>query len=129
MIYLLDTNVLIASSIAEHEHHDRASIWLATVDQFAVCPIVEGALMRFMLRMGESPPAAEALLGRVHTHERSVFWPDDASYSDVDLRDLWGHRHVTDVYLAALAFSQGGRLATFEKGLASLRPTQTLLIP
>ena len=53
MTYLLDANVLIALTVAEHEHHERASTWAATVNRFAVCPIVEGALVRFLVRTGE----------------------------------------------------------------------------
>ena len=53
MTYLLDANVLIALTVAEHEHHDRASTWAATINGFAVCPIVEGALVRFLVRTGE----------------------------------------------------------------------------
>lgn len=41
---LLDANanVLIALTIAEHDHHDRASAWARDVVQFATCPVVEG---------------------------------------------------------------------------------------
>ena len=49
---LLDANVLVALTLAEHVHHERASVWLSGVDRFAVCPVVEGALLRFLLRMG-----------------------------------------------------------------------------
>jgi len=49
---LLDADVLIALTVAEHEHHDRSIDWMAGVDIFAVFPIVEGALIRFLLRMG-----------------------------------------------------------------------------
>ncbi|MGB3685741.1 MAG: TA system VapC family ribonuclease toxin [Ornithinimicrobium sp.] len=129
MIYLLDANVLIASSIAEHEHHDRVAVWLSSIDHFALCPIVEGALARFLLRIGETPAAAEELLARVHADQRCTFWPDDTSYRDVDLRDLQGHRQVTDAYLATLAHANGGRLATLDERLASIRPHGTLLIP
>ena len=51
---LLDANVLIALTVQEHEHHERSAVWAATVDRFAVCPIVEGALVRFLVRLGES---------------------------------------------------------------------------
>ena len=52
--FLLDANALIALTIAEHEHHERASDWLATVEAFAVSPVVEGALVRFLVRIGEA---------------------------------------------------------------------------
>jgi len=127
--YLLDANVLIALSVAEHEHHDRAGNWLAGVDAFALCPVVEGSLVRFALRMGESTATTSMMVQGVLAHPRCQFWPDDLSYRDVDLADLRGHRQVTDVYLAALAAAHGGRLATFDQALATLRPDTTLLIP
>lgn len=127
--YLLDANVLIALTVAEHEHHDRASDWLAGVPAFAVCPVVEGALMRFVLRMGESITTTTALLESVRAHPRCHFWPDDISYRDVALTDLHGHRQVTDAYLAELATAHGGQLATFDQALSMLRPASTLAIP
>lgn len=129
MTYLLDANVLVALSVAEHEHHDRASEWLAGVTTFAVCPVVEGALVRFLLRLGESPTTAAALLGRIRTHPHCVFWPDDLSYRDVDIADLHGHRQVTDVYLAELAAAHEGTLATFDVAVTSRRPAATFAIP
>ncbi|HEX6056968.1 MAG TPA: hypothetical protein VFY98_14230 [Intrasporangium sp.] len=74
---------------------------------FAVCPMVEGALLRFLLRMGESSDTAVRILQGVHSHPRVSFWPDNVSYLDLDCNDLRGHRQVTDVYLAGLAASQG----------------------
>lgn len=126
--YLLDANVAIALTIAEHEHHDRASDWLAGVASFAVCPVVEGALMRFVMRLGESGATARALAEGLRSHPRAEFWPDDVSYADIQLADLRGHRQVTDAYIAALAGSHGGLLATMDSGLAALRPAMVELI-
>ena len=60
--YLLDANVLIALTIEEHEHHRRVSTWLANVERVALCPLVEGALFRFLVRIGESVGAASEVL-------------------------------------------------------------------
>ncbi|HEX5970028.1 MAG TPA: PIN domain-containing protein [Intrasporangium sp.] len=111
------------------EHHDRASTWLARVDRFAVCPVVEGALLRFLLRMDESSDRAVRILEGVRSHPRASFWPDNVSYLDLDCNDIRGHRQVIDVYLAGLAASQGGRLATFDCALGQHRPDDTHLIP
>lgn len=127
--YLLDANVLIALSVAEHEHHDRASEWLARAADFAVCPVVEGALVRFLLRVGESAATAAALLERIRMHPRCQFWPDDISYRDIDVTSLTGHRQVTDFYLAKLAGEHGCRLATFDQALVTSQPTTTFLVP
>lgn len=128
-VFLLDANVLIALTVAEHEHNDAASTWLADVDTFAVCPIVEGALLRFLLRVGESTATAQAVLAGVREHPRCDFWPDAISYADVDLSTVHGHRQVTDSYLVSLAEGRGGRLATFDEPLAQRHPDCSLLIP
>jgi uncharacterized protein len=127
--FLLDANVLLALTVAEHEHHERAATWLLAVPEFAVCPIVEGALVRFLLRLGESSRTASAILRAVRDHPKGVFWPDSISYLDLELSDTRGHRQVTDVYLAGLAASKGGRLATLDSDLVALRPEQTHLVP
>ena len=92
--YLLDANVLIADVFGDHVHHDRAAQWLSDVDVFAVCPIVEGALVRFALRIGEHGRTAAAIVSAVRSNPRCEFWPDDISYADVDLAVLRGHRQV-----------------------------------
>jgi len=127
--HLLDANVLIALTVAEHEHHERASVWLSSISSFALCPVVEGALVRFLLRVGESGSTAAAVLSGVHASERCQFWPDALTYSDVSLERLEGHGQVTDTYLAALAGHFGGALATFDSALAARHPDTCLLIP
>lgn len=123
--FLLDADVLIV----EHEHHDRARDWLAGAERFAVCPVVEGALVRFLLRIGESPQTATMMIEGIRAHPRCDFWPDDISYRDVDLSGLRGHAQVTDVYLAALAAHHGGVLATFDAALAAAHPRAVHRIP
>lgn len=49
------------------------------------------------------------------------FEPDDASINDshaVDGTRIHGARQVTDTYLLALALRHGGRLVTFDSGIA-----------
>ncbi|MGC5615042.1 TA system VapC family ribonuclease toxin [Georgenia sp. Z1491] len=129
MTVLLDANVLIALAVAEHEHHDRAERWVDGVESFALCPVVEGALTRFLVRTGEGSRAAAALLEGFGTHPACVFWPDDLSYRDVDMTGTLGHRQVTDTYLVALARHRGGRLATFDAALAARFPDVVTLVP
>ena len=126
--YLLDANVLIALTVAEHEHHETASEWLATVDEFATCPVVEGALVRFLVRMGESFATASSILAGVQTHERHTFWPDSLSYARIDGTSVRGHRQVTDTYLAAMAGASSGHLATFDQALAERLPAHCFLV-
>jgi len=126
--YLLDANTLIALVIADHEHHDTAAQWAAGVEEIALCPIVEGALVRFLVRVGESPTTAIATLSALYGSQRCAFWPDAISYAAAELGHVIGHRQVTDAYLAALAASRGCRLATFDQALAEVLPNETELI-
>jgi uncharacterized protein len=127
--YLLDANVLIALTIQEHEHHERATTWASTLDRFAICPIVEGALVRFLVRLGESPITAATVIQRVRSLPSYEFWPDSVSYADVDLRHVVGHREVTDAYLVSLAGNHAAALATLDEGLADSLPDHVFLLP
>ena len=55
-----------------------------------------------------------ALLAALHTDPRMQFWPDALSYADLAVGHIVGHRPVTDAYLAGVALSRGGRLATLD---------------
>ena len=128
--YLLDANVLIALTVAEHEHHARASNWMAGIDRFALCPAVEGALVRFLVRIGERASVATRLLRHVHALRGCEFWPDGLSYADADLHQVRGHRQVTDACLVGLvAAHPGAKLATLDEALARQLPGTTLLLP
>lgn len=127
--YLLDASVLIALTAAEHIHHQRATAWAAGVETFAVCPIVEGALVRFAVRMGARPEEAQETLRMLRARQGYEFWPDTVSYADSDLTHVRGHRQVTDAYLVCLAINRGAKLATLDEGLAQERPDATLLVP
>ncbi len=127
--YLLDANALIALVLADHEHHDRAAAWAAKTDRIALCPIVEGALVRFLIRAGESQATAAMTLAAMYTSPRCEFWADSISYTAANLEHVVGHRQVTDAYLASLAASRGGRLATFDHALVNALPSDTELIP
>lgn len=127
--WLLDSNALIALVLTDHEHHPRAVSWAGTDRRVAVCPIVEGALVRFLVRVGEHPRSAVEVLTALRSSPRVEHWPETLSYADVDLGHLTGHRQVTDAYLAALARAHDGRLATFDTGLAAALPDRVDLIP
>ncbi|WP_309615597.1 TA system VapC family ribonuclease toxin [Salinibacterium sp.] len=127
--YLLDSNILIALAIQEHEHHAVASAWMVDVEHFALCPIVEGALVRFLVRLGESASTAVAVLKAIQALPTGEFWPDGLSYAEVDLRHVIGHRQVTDAYLLGLVRDRpAARLATFDAGLAAVDPSLVTLL-
>lgn len=128
--YLLDANVLIALTVAEHEHHPRASAWAAGIERFAVCPVVEGALLRFLLRIGERPRVGQEVLRAVQALPGCEFWPDTLSYAEAALEHVRGHRQVTDAYLASLAADHpDSMLATLDEGLVEALPDRALLVP
>ena len=131
-VHLLDANVLIALFDGDHVHHTAVRNWfIALNDGFATCPIVEGALTRWIVRIeGRSgPAAAQRELRKLAADPRHHFWPDDLAYADVEWRGVLGHGQVTDAYLAALARKHGGRLVTLDRGLAALHHDVAELIP
>ena len=127
--HLLDANVLIALVVSDHEHHRRASAWVAGVDRFALCSVVEGALVRYLVRIGESAATATAVLRAVHAVPTCDFWSAAPSYVDTDLGHVRGHRQVTDAYLVGVAAAHGARLATLDEGLAAASPGTVDLVP
>ena len=128
--YLLDANVLIALTVAEHEHHARASRWASGVASFAICPVVEGALLRLLVRLGESQATATTVLRAVRAMRGCRFWTDDVSYADVDSSRVRGHRQITDAYLVALVRRHPRSLiATMDEGLAELAPKESFVLP
>lgn len=132
MTRLLDANVLIALFDADHVHRRAVQDWyLALRGEFATCPLVEGALTRWIVRIHgrDGVAAATHELRKLAADSRHRFWPDDVAYADVDWRGVIGHRQVTDAYLAALARRNGGRLATLDRGLAALHADVAELIP
>jgi len=130
MIYLLDANVVIALADHTHPHRSRCDSWFKTISHFALCPIVEGALVRFLMRTGKPPSTAVAVLHNNTTLAGYEFWPDAVSYTDADLSRIMGHQQVTDAYLVALVRNHpGSKLATLDEGLVKLYPEDTYLIP
>ena len=130
--HLLDANVLIALFDADHVHRPAVRDWfVALKGEFATCPIVEGALTRWIVRIEGRDGSAFAVreLRKLAADVRHRFWPDDLAYADVDWTGVLGHGQVTDAYLAALARKHGGRLATLDRGLAALHADVAELIP
>lgn len=125
---LLDANVLIALSFADHVHHRSASQWLGDARAFATTPSVQGGLVRFAIQVA-TPTHAIDLVELLAGHPRHQFWADEAPFGRHLLRGVAGYRQVTDAYLAETAASRGSKLATFDRGLQLLRPRTVELIP
>lgn len=133
MIWLLEGNVLVALAVASHVLHRRALTWFERVERraFATCAVTQGTLLRVAMApaIGLSAPQAWAALRAVQGAPGFQFWEAGFSYAEVDCSGLVGGAQVTDAWLAELARRQGGKLATFDKGLALLHPDVAELIP
>lgn len=127
--HLLDGNVLVALVVPEHVHHEAARSWFRGGGPFATCPTVQGTLLRLLLRQGSGIAAAAAALRAVTGHRRHEQWLDDLTYAEVDLSHVFGHRQVTDAYLAQLARKRGGRVATLDRRFAAASPDVADLLP
>jgi uncharacterized protein len=94
-----------------------------------LCPITEGAMVRYLVRSGESAASAMQLLRALRDSPKTDFWADSVSYADASLGHVVGHRQMTDAYLASLAASHAKQLATLDEGLAGSLPQFAFLIP
>jgi toxin-antitoxin system PIN domain toxin len=124
---LLDVNVLIALLDADHVSHEAATRWLArhVGSGWASCPITQNGCIRIMSHPRYASPVSPALvierLAEACAGAAHEFWPDDVTLLDpatVDRSRLHGAAQTTDSYLLALAVHHGGRLATFDRGIA-----------
>ena len=132
MISLLDVNVLIALAWPNHIHHHQAHAWFSVAKEqgWATCPLTQSGFVRVSsnrkaIPEAVSPQEAIALLQRIILQPQHRFWDDRFSIvgSDTANRDkLFGYRQITDAHLLGIALDNGGRLATFDKGIESLVP-------
>lgn len=124
---LFDVNVLIALLDASNAFHRTAMDWLEGAVQcgWASCPITQNGCIRIMSNPNYPAPlpaglVAERLAEAAASPEHS-FWPDDISLLGTHVFD-WSYvlssRHVTDMYLLALAVQNEGRLVTFDRRIA-----------
>ena len=127
MVFLLDSNVLIALAWPAHEFHAKVGRWFARHSSggWATCPLTQAAFVRILSNPAFSANAltpANALRVlesnlRLPSHH---FWPDSISLVDA-LKNVegrfTGHRQVTDGYLASLAIHHRGKLATLDQGI------------
>jgi toxin-antitoxin system PIN domain toxin len=123
---LLDVNFLLALLQPDHAHFERAHQWWETnkVHGWASCPLTQNGFVRIVSQASYPQPlpvahALETLSDQIVRTDHQ-FWPDDISLLDAELIDgarLLGPKHLTDVYLLALAVKHGGRLVTFDRGI------------
>ncbi len=130
MTRLLDVNVLIALTWPHHVHHNAARTWFAGVrgNGWATCPLTEAGFVRVScnpsaVKRSVTVFDAIALLGRLRRLESHAFWAMEHSVTALPagIRSrIQGYRQITDAVLLGLAAQRGGRLATFDTGMADL---------
>ena len=124
--YLLDVNVLIALMDPLHVHHDAAHMWFASLngERWATCATTQNAVVRIFSNPAYpttdmSPQEAIIHLDRFLSNvEGHSFWSTSISLLDDRVFDrayIQGHRQITDIFLAGIAYVQDGRLATFDR--------------
>ena len=128
MIALLDVSVLIALIDPAHTQHLTAHAWFAREHStgWATCPLTENGALRILSnpKYPNSPGAPAQVLPALHSLRSQpghAFWPDDISLlgdSLIAQDRLLTSGQLTDTYLLALAVSNCGRLATFDRRLA-----------
>ena len=124
---LLDVSVLVALLDGGHLHHRVAMDWLAAHARagWASCPLTQNGCLRILslpTYPNPQPPARVAERLAAATADRShAFWPDSLSLLEPE-RLHWERvlstRHITDVYLLALAVEHQGCLVTFDRSVA-----------
>jgi toxin-antitoxin system PIN domain toxin len=125
MIYLADANLLIASALTIHVNHTSARKWFDQRPTFATTPITELALVRVATHKNYGVTFADALaaLKAIKALPNYVFWPADLEVSAGVFAKEIPSGHTTDIYLLALAAKYGGKLATFDQGIAKVGGT------
>ena len=127
--YLLDASVLIPLLDAGHQDHAATDVWMARVKSFATCPITEGALVRYVVRMGHTWQEAATVVAQPSQVAGFEFWPDSIPYQEADLSKVEGHKNVTDAYLVSLVSRhKNSLLATYDKALAERYPNRVELL-
>ncbi len=135
-VHLLDVNVLVALAWSNHVHHSIAHAWFTARgnERWATCPITEAGFVR----VSSNPKAVQSALtvrdaivalSQLTAHTGHVFWPDSLRLIEsLASITLVGHRQITDAYLAGLAKSNGGKLATLDQAIKTICDDVEVLI-
>ena len=131
MRYLLDINVLIALMDPNHTFHQRAHAWWNQDGRpWASCPITENGFIRIMTSTAYSKNSQLSvadvtnLLSVFVLNTNHAFWPDHLSLRDeqeFQHTSILSSKHLTDLYLLAIAAKNNATLVTFDQNI-SLSP-------
>ncbi|MDZ7640402.1 MAG: VapC toxin family PIN domain ribonuclease [Bryobacterales bacterium] len=120
-INLRDANVLVALATPDHSLNARAAAWFRKGHRFVPCPITQGAVFRFHLRVVSTPRPPPPRPSSMESP------PCRATSSGPMMLPTWispttglvGYRQVTDAYLVLLARRHDGALATMDVARAT----------
>lgn len=122
--------MLVSLAWPNHVHHHAATTWFDGLGStpWATTAFTEVGFVRVSSNSAAIPGAvtpgeALLLLDRIRLHPGHQFIVDDVQAvfaAHLDGSRLLSHRQVTDAHLLAVARAAGGRLATFDPGVASL---------
>jgi predicted nucleic acid-binding protein len=124
MRYLLDVNALIAYGFRRHGRHEQVASWMRTrqADRFLSCSITELGFVRILGNVrtyGMGVTRARELLLQL---KKSAALPLEflADGNDVSFLPPWAKNfsQTTDGHLVQLAKTNGGVLATLDKGIS-----------
>ena len=125
MRHLLDINVLIALLDPDHAFHQRAHAWWGNQGHaWASCPLTENGLLRIMASAAYSKATRFTVsdialrLSAFADNSDHAFWPDLLSIRDqlhFKHASILSSKHLTDLYLLALAVENHGCLVTFDQ--------------
>ena len=131
-IALLDVNILMALSWAEHVHSQAARKWFAgnRKSGWATCPLTQAAYVRLSIQptvVGARLTFAQAMEA-LQDHCRDPFhhfFPHASGLTDIMpemLQRITGHQQIADAILLDIAIRNRARLATFDGRIRSLLP-------
>ncbi|MFN9026617.1 MAG: TA system VapC family ribonuclease toxin [Akkermansiaceae bacterium] len=136
-------NVLIALLDPNHTFHRLAHQWWSHDDRpWASCPITENGLIRIMASTSYSKNSqlsvadVTTLLSVFTANTNHEFWSDHISFRDENEfqhTSILSSKHLTDIYLLALAAKNNATLVTFDQNIpltpvTSAKPENLLIL-
>jgi len=137
---LLDVNVLPAIAWPHHTHHGIVHQWWqsAGLTRWATSTQTQLGFIRVSCNSKFAPTPATPglaleLLNQMIERKDHEFWGEaPRGVDDLEvarrLSASLSHGHITDAYLAALAYCHGGQLATLDRSLVARHPDVAVLV-
>ena len=128
-VALLDVNVLVALFDPVHKNHEEAHQWFGRYKRlgWATCPVTINGCVRVLSNeayrtVKATPAEVIRRLRNLCSNADHHFWSGSVAMTDETLfrgSGISGHQQITDVYLLGLAARNHGRLATFDRSIAT----------